>query len=1021
MDCPEENVIVDFVRGELTTERREEVEAHLDDCEACMLVVAEMAKIFRSQSGSELAATLTSGVEPEEPTPTSEKSNWRIAPPLKQGEKLGRYVVLDRVGAGGMGVVHAAYDPELDRKVALKLLLASIGGHRDDDQNEQRTRLMREAQAMAKLSHGNVIAVHDVGTVREQVFIAMEFLEGGTLSEWLKEERRSWRQVLKVFLAAGEGLAAAHAAGLVHRDFKPDNVLLGDVDGPDVRRVVVTDFGLARPARGRTDAYPAVNVIESTPVLSAHLTQTGELVGTPAYMSPEQLAGERSGRLGDQFSFCVALYEGLYGERPFPGKTLGELMTHVADGSVRPPPRDRSVPWRLRRVVLKGLATDPEERYPDMQALLRDLRRDPFRRWRRWGSLALPIGVLGVGVVAYLQDEDQAAAYCADVASQIEGTWGPARRRTARGAFLATAKEYAADSWDRTAARLDEWAGTWIELQTNACRAEADGTQPQAVVALRMACLERHRQELSVLVELLETADEGTVQRAVDAAARLPDPALCEDVDRLTDRLGALDHTEVVAERNRLAPAMARARVLRDAGKYERSSEEARSLLGRCREVGDRWMEAEVLVLLGQNADFGGRTSDAESLYHEALTAALAASHYEVVARSTIGLVWVTGTGRDDVAIFERWVRHGRAALKRIDDNPELSAQLANAAASAYLRHKRYNEAEEEIRLSISIREKAFGTDHPSVGAALSTMGELRAKRGDLEGSAEMFERARDMIVQEYGPQHPTVAAALDNMGIGFGRLGKYDQGLELLERGLRIRSAALGADHPHNATTHINLGMTMQHMHDLEGALQHYQAALEIAQSAYGPEHPAVADALGAVAYILGRMGRWESAADALSRAAAIRRATLGESHPKTLETQTDYGWTLVHAGRAPEAVELLESVRTQHERRDPPDREAQAILKAALADALLGNPDRAAEALPYAEQAVAAIPPDDPQVLASAQFVLARALARAGGPNERAHDLARSALEGFVEGGKQWDLNASAVREWLASPRGG
>jgi serine/threonine protein kinase len=252
-------------------------------------------------------------------TPETETVRWSGQPtqsplpepePLARGTQVGRYVLLDAVGSGGMGVVYAAYDPELDRKVAIKLLrfdrLGSEAGERD------RLRLQREAQAIARLSHPNVVHVYDVGTFGDQVFVAMEFVAGRTLRQWAEEEPRPWREVVDRFALAGRGLAAAHAAGLIHRDFKPDNVLLGD-DG----RVRVVDFGLARPA-GQQPA-PEGERTPSGGTLAHPLTEWGVVVGTPAYMAPEQLRGEASDERSDQLSFCVSLYETLYGERPFPG------------------------------------------------------------------------------------------------------------------------------------------------------------------------------------------------------------------------------------------------------------------------------------------------------------------------------------------------------------------------------------------------------------------------------------------------------------------------------------------------------------------------------------------------------------------------------------------------------------------------------------------------------------------------------------------------------------------------------
>jgi eukaryotic-like serine/threonine-protein kinase len=230
---------------------------------------------------------------------------------LGTGARIGRYVIIEKVGTGAMGVVYGAYDPELDRKIALKLLKPGQGL-----KDTAKARLLREAKAIARLAHPNVVAVHDVGVLDDQVFLAMEFIAGGTIKSWLGETPRTWRQVLDVFIAAGRGLVAAHAAGLVHRDFKPDNVLLDKE-----RRPRVVDFGIARQAAGSDDEDaqepvdddPAATLREASgnvaPLLT--LTKTGTVVGTPAYMAPEQFLGERGDERSDQFSFCVALYEAL--------------------------------------------------------------------------------------------------------------------------------------------------------------------------------------------------------------------------------------------------------------------------------------------------------------------------------------------------------------------------------------------------------------------------------------------------------------------------------------------------------------------------------------------------------------------------------------------------------------------------------------------------------------------------------------------------------------------------------------
>ncbi len=323
-----------------------------------------------------------------------------------RGKSVGRYLLLELCGEGGMGVVYKAYDPELGRTIALKLLQLEDGPRRG-----RRERLLREAQALARLSHPNVIAVHDVGTYKGHVFIAMEFVEGTTLRGWLKAKPRTRREILDVFMAAGEGLAAAHRAGLVHRDFKPDNVMVGD-DG----RVRVLDFGLVREAHGessvgddtdadapnRTSSSDDLDLASQTP-LSIPLTQIGAIMGTPRFMAPEQHRGEVTEEPADQFSFCVSLYWALYGEYPFSAEAPTERIEQMLAHRIADPPRESTVPHWLRDVLIRGLAPRPSSRHHSMNALLEALRADPAllrRRWLRAALMTTAVVAVGAAVVA---------------------------------------------------------------------------------------------------------------------------------------------------------------------------------------------------------------------------------------------------------------------------------------------------------------------------------------------------------------------------------------------------------------------------------------------------------------------------------------------------------------------------------------------------------------------------------------------------------------------------------------------
>jgi len=355
MGCISEEMLLEFLDGDLPPGASAAVEQHLSDCDPCR----------------ELLAAVADAVPDETPlTGTSSELSG-----------ANRYEILKPVGAGGMGVIYAAIDRQLDRRVALKILRPVETG---EVLEALQARVLREARAMARLAHPNVVAVHDVGVLDGLVFVAMEFVEGGSLAEWLREEPRDWPEVIDVFLAAGRGLAAAHAAGIVHRDFKPANVLIGK-DG----RVRVTDFGLAR-----LEATPAVamrNDVSMDEGQPAASLSTGTVVGSPAYMAPEQMRGQRADKRSDVFSFCVALWEALFGERPFAGETLGELERTVCQGELRQPKGARQVPGWLVLALRRGLAAIPEERYESMDTLLSTLERGPPSRDSRRGVLiAIP-------------------------------------------------------------------------------------------------------------------------------------------------------------------------------------------------------------------------------------------------------------------------------------------------------------------------------------------------------------------------------------------------------------------------------------------------------------------------------------------------------------------------------------------------------------------------------------------------------------------------------------------------------
>jgi serine/threonine protein kinase len=398
-------------------------------------------------------------------------------PQPRSGSVFGRYVLVEPIGSGAMGEVWVAIDPDLDRKIALKLLRRTRASREDNP------RLIREARAMARLNHPNVVAVHDVGEVEGRVFIAMEFVAGESLAEFVARGPHPWSDVLPLLRQAGAGLAAAHAAGIVHRDLKPANVLIGS-EG----RVRVLDFGLAATQSVTPDRKDAT-------------------VGTPAYMAPEQHRGESFDARSDQFAFCVTAFESLYGRRPFPGEHRYAVALAIVEGRLDDVPVDQQAPAWIHRTVLRGLARESAARFPDMLALLEQLSRDPVQRRRRWMFAGSAMAVIAAGVGAWLLRPPPPDP-CAEAGDAMAATWSE-DRRAALGQWL---KGGPAEPWREQASQrllegIDTRAIEWMASDRTICTDRVAKRATDRLVAARELCLAQQQQAIDMLVGLADRQD----------------------------------------------------------------------------------------------------------------------------------------------------------------------------------------------------------------------------------------------------------------------------------------------------------------------------------------------------------------------------------------------------------------------------------------------------------------------------------------------------------------------------------
>jgi tetratricopeptide (TPR) repeat protein len=705
---------------------------------------------------------------------------------FERGQAIGRFFVLGPLGAGGMGEVYAAYDPELDRKVAVKVLRAKLS-----DTERGAAYLLREAQATAKLQHPNVVVIYDVGTVDENVFIAMELVDGETVKTWLKA-RPSWREVLAVFVAAGRGLAAAHAANLVHRDFKPDNVMITR-DG----QVRVMDFGLARPVDAAPSAeLPAVAdaAPKPAPYLEADLTRTGAQVGTPAYMAPEQfIPGGTIDARTDQFTYCVALYEALYGDRPFGTDQVDVLRLRAAAGSVQPAPSQSRVPLWVRRAVLRGLRPKREERWGSMGELLAALTNDPAVRHRRWFTVAAGAALLLLAAAgARRLGGAGAPALCGGAASRLAEVWEPSggpssRREAVRRAFVSTGTPFAEQAFASVSRILDQFGARWVAGYRDACEAtHVRGEQSSEVLDLRMGCLGERLGNLRALTDVLGRADAKVVENAVTAASALPSLERCADVAALRAVIAPppepAKRQQVARVRDELAGLVA----LRDSGQCEPASALASPLVAAANATEYDPLRADVLVAAGLLGNDCGNVTVAVERLKSGYGAAYAGRDDRLAYEAALWLpTFLDRLGRRDQA--HDWLAIGRSALKRMGGGGVFEARLLRSGADVKVHDRDYEGALRDVRRAIEIDKRSLDDDAPELQQALSNLGVALEMAGRHEEALATDRDALTGTTRVFGPQHPFSAMALSNMGEALNNLERYAEARAAFQSALDI------------------------------------------------------------------------------------------------------------------------------------------------------------------------------------------------------------------------------------------
>ena len=921
---------------------------------------------------------------------------------------VGRFVILRALGEGGNGRVYSAYDNELERRVAIKILLSEGEA---GDRSREHERLLWEAKALAKISHPNVVPLYEVGLHEGRVWVAMEHVDGASLRQWCVAPR-PWAQVLSAIIALGEGLAAVHRAGLLHRDIKPDNAVVGS-DG----RVRLVDFGLARTVVSRE---PDPQVGWRTQSVATPATTLGwGGAGTVGYSPPEQLRGPDIGPAADQFALCVTAWELLYGVRPWPGRSADEFAAAMATLPPSAGSDGRSVPTVLRLILERGLALEPSSRFEGMAALLAELRLVQSRmRRRRLAGLGV-VGLLVAGsAVGYVRlAEWQVRRECDAAGDQILGDWTPARRSSVHAALVGAGVPYATETAELALPRLDAFAESWSDAQSEVCRqAELHRSwDPEAVDRARW-CLSESRRRFQVWVDLATAQPSLAVPVFSQAVRTLPVPSRCSNPERLQQV--RRPPAELEEEVEVVQAALPRVAMLSAAGQDAQARTDAEDLVRDAQRIGWPPLVSQTSLALASTLEAFGANVEAERAAEDAYFGALRGPRGDGFD-AAIALALITGPRLRRWDDANRWVRAADAAALDPDE-PTAASRLATVRGHVADGRGEYLEAKEHYERALQMEVVADGPAHPMSATLLSNLANIHRQLGHLEDAVRLHRQALTVAEACYGPHHPDVAGVLLNLSNAFVYAGSYDEAKLAATRALEIQEAVYGRDSEPVRRVLINLAIAESRLGDVEQMVATFERIAELTEQRFGPDDMETADALGNLAVTLQTAGRAEETLPLLRRALDISERHLGGDHPDVALARFNLGVTLQQQGEHAKAIEefagALRSLETtfgvkSHQLVGP-------LAALAESSAELGD---LSVALSYGERAMALAEQEGTLVdhRAFATFITAHALwhvSRPGSPGRaRAVRLAREARNLFSRPGVQ-PGGREHVEAWIA-----
>ncbi len=818
-------------------------------------------------------------------------------------DTLDRYEILEEIGFGGMGVVYRARDPVLGREVALKLVRADLLA----DARVSRARLLREAQAMARVSHPNVLPIYDVGEVDDDVFIAMEYVDGASLPRWLDAEPRPPEAILDAFIDVARGLLAVHGVGLVHRDLKPSNVL---VDG----RARVMDFGLARGAGVPTDDGPSPpGPLLDRPVprgaISTQITQAGTVLGTPAYMAPEQMVAEGEiDERADQYSFCVALFEALFGVRPFGATTMMELAREKLGHQLVEVELSSPLRRSVHAILHRGLAPRPEDRWPSMRAVLEGLEgiRTPPRRRGRWlwaGGATVAGAALWLGLAS---TEDPC-----ETEDPLTAVWNETERDAVRQAWEATEAPYWEAAWATVEPRLEAFAHDWRAQRLEVCHANRSPQGHDAsLLDRRTRCLDARLGHFDALVDTLQRSEPAVVQGAAGRVADLPRVEPCADPGHLAAHEPAPDGARRAQQVSDLRAALVVNRAKLHTGREDEVLATAQSLEQRAAALGFPPVHAEALLELARAWTGVGDDSAVSEAGTRGYLIAIEAGHD--VAALDIAIMMIT-TARMLAQLEQsmQWSRRSEALLDANQDDPPRRARQMQAAAIVLTDLGRESEAIALLQGALAIQRESLGSDHPHTAETLLFLGTaLRSSPGRIDDCLDVLQQAVEAAEAAFDPSHPKVASFENGLGNALVVAGRLGEALAHYDRALALMRAAHGDGHRNVA------GMLLSRSHVFIAREQYAEAeaglteALAIWERAYGPEHPTLALALNNLGVVYEGLGDDPRALSNYRRALELQLQAYGPAHPMVAAGHRNVGEAHIRLEQLTEAAVHFEQV---------------------------------------------------------------------------------------------------------------